>query len=278
MFWLWFNAVTIRSDLKKLMIFSFKQTNFIQLLIIIVTMRFSRCITGIINVIKRYIATFLLKSILGWDIDKSYDEYESLRKGKHIITYAHTSDYEMIIGCLLAHAYNFPIITIAKDELGRIPVISKLFSILSEMIFIDKKSSMNATELIANDLRAKTSFVLLIAPEGTRNRVEEIKSGFYHIALETNSDIYHIAIDFENHTLTTTLIANDAVVQTVPYAKIKTSVEEQMKKDKPFLPERCHLVDPTKIGNTSLINRNKTLLIYIPPLIVLMIMLSTFVY
>jgi len=232
---------------------------------------------AMIRSIKRFMALVLLKYILGWSIDKTYDEYKLLRNGKHIVTYTHTGDYETIIGCLLAHAYDLPFVVIAKDELGKIPIISNLFSLLSHMIFIDRKSNVSATSFIANHLKTKSNFVLLIAPEGSRKRVDDIKSGFYHIALETESDIYHVAVDFENHIITTSCIANNAIVQTSSYTKIKILVENEMKKDKPYHPERCHLVNPTKICRTSLFNTNNSILIYIPPIIVLIVMVSVLI-
>jgi 1-acyl-sn-glycerol-3-phosphate acyltransferase len=232
----------------------------------------------IMHLIKRLIAIFILRSVLGWSVDKSYNDYESLRKGKHIVTYAITGDYEIIMGCLLAHAYDIPIIIIAKDELGKIPIISRVFGFLSDMVFVDRKSHMNTTEFIANDLKSRKNYALLIAPEGTRSRVDDLKSGFYNIALETCSDIYHMAIDFENHTIGIVLVTNDAVVQTSSYEKIKGMVEEKFMKDKPFQPERCHLIDLSKTKKTSLVNINKSLVIYIPPLIVVVIFFGSIIH
>jgi len=225
--------------------------------------------------IKRYIVLFFLRRVLGWEIDKSYDDYKSLRTGGHVMTYTHTCDYDIIIGCLLSHAYDLPVVTIAKDELGKIPIISKMLSIMSDVIFINRKSNVSTTNFIATQLKERSNFVLLVAPEGTRKKVDDIKSGFYHIAVETNSDIYHMAIDFENHTVAMNFVANDAVLQTSQYTKIKLLVENEMKKDRPYRPDRCHLVDPTKMGQTTLLNNNCSILIYIPPIIVFVIILST---
>jgi 1-acyl-sn-glycerol-3-phosphate acyltransferase len=44
-------------------------------------------------------------------------------------------------------------------------------------------------------------FIIAIAPEGTRKKVERLKSGFLRIANETNSRIMMAGIDFSNKTI-----------------------------------------------------------------------------
>ena len=44
-------------------------------------------------------------------------------------------------------------------------------------------------------------FMIAIAPEGTRKKVEKLKSGFLRIANETNSKIMMAGIDFSKKTI-----------------------------------------------------------------------------
>ena len=44
-------------------------------------------------------------------------------------------------------------------------------------------------------------FAIAIAPEGTRKKVERLKSGFLRIANETNSKIMMVGVDFSNKTV-----------------------------------------------------------------------------
>ena len=44
-------------------------------------------------------------------------------------------------------------------------------------------------------------FIIAIAPEGTRQKVERLKTGFLRIANETNSKIMMAGIDFSNKTV-----------------------------------------------------------------------------
>jgi 1-acyl-sn-glycerol-3-phosphate acyltransferase len=44
-------------------------------------------------------------------------------------------------------------------------------------------------------------FIIAIAPEGTRKKVERLKSGFLRIANETNSKIMMVGVDFSSKTI-----------------------------------------------------------------------------
>ena len=44
-------------------------------------------------------------------------------------------------------------------------------------------------------------FLLALAPEGTRTKVDSLRSGFYHIARTANVPILPVGLDFKNKTL-----------------------------------------------------------------------------
>ena len=44
-------------------------------------------------------------------------------------------------------------------------------------------------------------FIIAISPEGTRKKVDRLKSGFLRIANETNSKIMMVGVDFSNKTI-----------------------------------------------------------------------------
>ncbi len=60
-------------------------------------------------------------------------------------------------------------------------------------------------EALKNEIKNVTDrykgFIIAIAPEGTRQKVERLKSGFLRIANETNSKIMMAGIDFSNKTI-----------------------------------------------------------------------------
>lgn len=66
---------------------------------------------------------------------------------------------------------------------------------------IDRTGSLNKVEAIAKIFENHNEFRLAIAPEGTRKKVAELKSGFYYIALKANIPIIPIAFDFGKKTV-----------------------------------------------------------------------------
>ena len=54
---------------------------------------------------------------------------------------------------------------------------------------------------IQNITNKYKGFAIAIAPEGTRKKVERLKSGFLRIANETNSKIMMVGVDFSNKTI-----------------------------------------------------------------------------
>jgi 1-acyl-sn-glycerol-3-phosphate acyltransferase len=61
---------------------------------------------------------------------------------------------------------------------------------------LDRRGSLNKVDAIASIFEDYKEFRLGIAPEGTRKKVNELKSGFYYIALKANVPIVPIAFDF----------------------------------------------------------------------------------
>jgi len=117
----------------------------------------------------------------------------------------------------------------------------------------------------------------MIAPEGTRKKVDDLRAGFFHIAKNTHSDIQMIHFDFEKHIITREEIASDIVVAMSEYQNVKKTVMTAFSKEKPYHPEQCHLIESGKVGKTSLISLKKSFLMYVPPFIVCMIMISVIV-
>lgn len=222
---------------------------------------------------RRFIATLILKHILGWRINRNYDSYEQLRKGRHVMVYAHTSVCDPLIGYLVAIAYDLPLIGVAKRELCDVPFLGRFIRRMSA-IFIDRQKNTNTTKYISEELDKITHFVFAISPEGTRSLTNDLKSGFFYIAEKTRADLWIAHFDFENQVFSVEEIVNDVVIQTTEYRKIKELVETEIKKEKPYHPDRCYLVDPDTMKKTSLIGIKRTVLIYIPPFIVIMILIN----
>jgi 1-acyl-sn-glycerol-3-phosphate acyltransferase len=61
---------------------------------------------------------------------------------------------------------------------------------------LDRKGGINKVDLIAAIFSRRETFRLAVAPEGTRNKVDQLKTGFYYIALKANVPIVPVAFNF----------------------------------------------------------------------------------
>jgi 1-acyl-sn-glycerol-3-phosphate acyltransferase len=63
---------------------------------------------------------------------------------------------------------------------------------------VDRFSKQGMVEQVAAAFENNETFLLAMAPEGTRKRVDKLRSGFYHIAKAAKVPIQPVGLDFEN--------------------------------------------------------------------------------
>ena len=78
-----------------------------------------------------------------------------------------------------------------------VPVLGAFFK-WDGGIPVDRDSKNNIVDQIIQRFNSSDNFILGVAPEGTRSRVEKWKTGFYHIAYKTNVPVLLLAMDFKN--------------------------------------------------------------------------------
>ena len=61
---------------------------------------------------------------------------------------------------------------------------------------MNRQKNENKVDTIAKIFQEKEVFRLAIAPEGTRKKVSEWKTGFYYMALKANVPIIPVAFDY----------------------------------------------------------------------------------
>lgn len=115
---------------------------------------------------------------------------------KYIICMApHTSNWDLILGQLFAHAEGIKCNFLMKKEwffwpLG--PIFRKMGGI---PVWRSKHTSM--TDNLAAEADKRKAFGLCITPEGTRSFNPEWKKGFYFIALKAHLPIHLYGLDYE---------------------------------------------------------------------------------
>lgn len=129
-------------------------------------------------------------AFLGWRLEGEFPN-----KPKFVIILApHTSNWDFIVGMagrltlglyanwLGKHTIFFWPLGVLLRRLGGIPV--------------NRSSSHGMVEQVVDQFHEREKLVLGLSPEGTRKRVEKWKTGFYHIALQSNVPIVPVYLDY----------------------------------------------------------------------------------
>ncbi len=155
--------------------------------------RYTIFTTPVLRTFLRIISLILLKT-LRWKAVGTLP-----KQNKYIIIVApHTSNWDVFYGFILAFNLKIDARFLAKKELFRwpfAPIIRWLGGIAT-----DRSSHSNIVDKIVKIFNENEKFVLAIAPEGTRHKVDYWKSGFYHIAKEANIPIVLAFIDYGTKT------------------------------------------------------------------------------
>ena len=113
-----------------------------------------------------------------------------------IIVVPHTHWMDFIVAILVRDFLKEPIHFLGKKE---------LFSGLKGRFFraaggfpVNRSKSTNTVIQAVSYFKQNKVFRLALAPEGTRNKVKELKTGFYQIAKQAKVPIFPVAFDFQN--------------------------------------------------------------------------------
>ncbi|MFD2551043.1 1-acyl-sn-glycerol-3-phosphate acyltransferase [Bizionia sediminis] len=142
------------------------------------------------------IAAFIYFKLLGWRITGNKNFSKHTVKKAVLIAVPHTSWHDFYIGVLLRKIVGVKSNFIAKKELFVGPFGWYLKSIGGAPI--DRGSKQDKVKAIAQLFKDNEEFRLALAPEGTRKKVTEWRTGFYFIAKEAQVPIIMFTLDFKN--------------------------------------------------------------------------------
>ena len=130
-------------------------------------------------------------SLLGWRV-----EGEIPNLPKFVIAVApHTSNWDFVVGAATMFALDLRLAFIGKHTLFRGP----LGAVMRWMggLPVDRSSPHGVVEESVQAFARSERRILVIAPEGTRKRVAQFKSGFLHIARGAGVPVVLAALDYQ---------------------------------------------------------------------------------
>nr|WP_315187773.1 1-acyl-sn-glycerol-3-phosphate acyltransferase [uncultured Flavobacterium sp.] len=140
---------------------------------------------------KKQIYQWIFFRIMGWKIIGSIDP--NVKKCVMMVM-PHTSAHDFYLGIFTRGITQLQMNWVGKKELFRFPFGFYFRYMGGEPL--DRTGGLNKVDSIASIFERKEIFRLAVAPEGTRKYVNELKTGFYYIALKANVPIIPVAFNF----------------------------------------------------------------------------------
>jgi len=139
---------------------------------------------------------FIFK-LLGWKIIGDFPR--ELRK--YIVAVApHTSNWDFPLGVMARSILKMKKARfLGKDSLFK-PPFGWLFRSLGGYP-VDRSKSHDMVQHVVDIFNAHEDFILALAPEGTRKKVEKLRTGFYYIAKGAGVPIVPVGFDFSSKSI-----------------------------------------------------------------------------
>ncbi len=135
--------------------------------------------------------------LFGW---RAVGEYPHALPKFIIVEMPHTSNWDFVIGLLFKWALGMKHIRVfIKKELFFPPLGWFLRAVGGYPV--DRSGGKSYVETVAAAFRREPRLVLTITPEGTRRKVQRLKTGFYHIARLAGVPLVLARLDYATRTL-----------------------------------------------------------------------------
>lgn len=136
------------------------------------------------------IAKFIYFKLLGWKLVGTFPEVDKCV----VIVVPHTHWIDFFLGLVVRKVVNKEINYIGKKSLFKPPF--GWFFRWTGGTPVDRTKNNNLVDAIVHVFNSREVFRLALAPEGTRQKVDQLKTGFYFIAKKAEVPIVMVAFDF----------------------------------------------------------------------------------
>lgn len=135
----------------------------------------------------------MILNLLGFTI---VGEYPRELKKMIVIAAPHTSYWDFPLGLLVRSKMKIKVKFVGKASLFKPPlgwIMKRLGGVA-----VDRSKRNNFVDSVVEVFNKKEALTILFAPEGTRDKVQKFKTGFYYIAKQAEVPILPIVFDFGN--------------------------------------------------------------------------------
>ena len=140
----------------------------------------------------RLFSKFFFLRLLGWKIEGKFPKLQ-----KYVVAVVpHTSWIDFFVGLMVRSISGEQIKFVGKKELFT-TYLGWFFRLLGGTP-IDRSGPGGSVESIVKIFKKNKKFRIALAPEGTRQKVEQLKTGYYHIAKQLKIPIVPVNFDYRN--------------------------------------------------------------------------------
>lgn len=136
------------------------------------------------------LAKFIFFRVMRWNFKGTFPNIKKCV----VIVIPHTHWYDFTLGVLVRKVLNLEINYIGKKSLFQAPY--GWFFRWTGGTPVDRSKNQKLVDAVAEVFEKKEVFRFALAPEGTRKKVKELKTGFYFIAKKAKVPIVMVAFDF----------------------------------------------------------------------------------
>lgn len=112
----------------------------------------------------------------------------------------HTSNWDFVYGWMASRALNLNLTIFVKDAYFVWPL--NYFCRFFGCAPVNRRESTNFVDAISQRFADSEQLIALITPEGTRKKVDELKSGYYHLAKKANVPIVLAGPNYKDKSFT----------------------------------------------------------------------------
>ena len=135
---------------------------------------------------------------LGWTIEGHFPDMDVIPK--YIVVAApHTSNWDLPLGIATRIMERSPVGFVGKKSLFRFPY-GWLFRWMGG-VPVDRSRSTNYVDAVIQVFNERERFAICIAPEGTRKKVDRLRTGFYWIARGAGIPLMLTSLNYEDRIL-----------------------------------------------------------------------------
>ena len=124
-----------------------------------------------------------------------------------LVALPHSSNFDFILALSVIWGWGLKLNFMGKHTLFKFP--QGFFFRAVGGIPVDRRSAQGLVEKMASEFNSRSSLMLGIAPEGTRNSDGTLKAGFARIAKAASAPVLPIIVNYKTKTLTLGQLVSD---------------------------------------------------------------------